>query len=66
MDRAGLPAIDGVEFAEAATVMLKAGSDAVVRPSLTLMMMLLWVPVALCVPASVPVEVEKVAQLGLF
>ena len=67
-ERAGEPLITGalLEVVELETIMLKAPNEVVALPSLTLMMMLLWVPVAVGVPASVPVEVEKVAQLGLF
>lgn len=67
-ERAGEPLITGalLEVVELETMMLKAPNEVVALPSLTLMMMLLWVPVAVGVPASVPVEVEKVAQLGLF
>jgi hypothetical protein len=66
--RDGEPLIVGalLVVVELDTVMLKALKEVVALPSLTLMMMLLWVPVALGVPAKVPVEVEKVAQLGLF
>jgi hypothetical protein len=66
-ERAGEPLIAGALFELAAdTVMLNALSDVFVLPSLTLMMMLLWVPLALGVPERVPVDVENVAQLGLF
>ena len=52
----------------AATLIENAGSDAVVLPSLTVMMMLLYVPTAALggVPQIFPVAVLKVIQLGLF
>jgi len=48
-------------------VIAKAGNDAVPPlPSLTEITMLLFVPVALGVPESLPVDVLKVAHDGLF
>src|SRR5512138_732464 len=58
----------GALFDEVAadTVIVNADNDFESVPSLTLMTMLLCVPVAVGVPDNVPVEVEKLAQLGLF
>ena len=67
---AGVPLIVGRSFVfEAAlTRMLNAGSDALSRPSLTLITMLLNVPTCALVgvPLRRPVEVLNVAQLGRF
>ena len=48
------------------TVMVNGVSDAVVLPSLTLMMMLENVPAAVGVPLNVPVLVAKEAHSGRF
>jgi hypothetical protein len=52
----------------AATLIEKAGSEAVAWPSLTVITMLLYVPTALLVgvPQILPVAVLNVIQLGLF
>jgi hypothetical protein len=67
-DVAGVPLIVGALFdgVAADTVIVNADNDFESLPSLTLMMILLCVPVAVGVPDNVPVEVEKLAQLGLF
>ncbi len=46
--------------------MLKAGSDLLALPSLTLMTMLVYVPVVCGTPDNRPVLVLKFAQYGLF
>ena len=67
-DVVGAPLIVGGLFVAAAlvTVMLNGASDALLRPSLTEIAMLLNVPAsALCgVPRSVPVAVSKAAHAG--
>ncbi len=62
---AGLPEMVGGRLA-GFTTMPKAGSDALAEPSLTLMTMLRYGPIALAagVPASRPVLVLKVAHAG--
>src|SRR5262245_10935378 len=67
-DVAGAPLIVGALLAAAAavTVMLNGASDALLRPSLAEITMLLKVPAfALCgVPCSVPLAVSKLAHAG--
>jgi hypothetical protein len=65
---AGVPLIVGAPFELSLTRIENAGSDAVARPSLTVMTMLLEVPTfaLVGVPLKRPVEVLKVAQLGRF
>ena len=63
----GVPLIVGAELpAAAVTAMLNAGSHAILRPSLTPMVMLPYVPaLALCgVPCSCPFVRLKVAHAG--
>jgi hypothetical protein len=48
------------------TVMVKAASEALACPSLTLIRMLENVPAAVGVPANLPFEAVNVAQAGLF
>lgn len=54
--------IFGAEFAR--EVIAKAGSVAVLLPSLTLMVMFEKVPATVGVPVSVPLHLSKLAQLG--
>jgi hypothetical protein len=64
----GVPPIFGAEFVveEPETVMLNVGREALVTPSVAVMMMLENTPVAEGVPESLPVEVLKVAHDGLL
>src|SRR6185503_15238233 len=62
----GVPEIVGARFGAASTVIVNAGSDALAVPSPTLITMLPKAPAAVGVPASRPVAVLKVAQLGRF
>ena len=65
----GVPLIVGarlVGVVGAFTVIEKAPKDALARPSLTLMRILLCVPPWVGVPLNRPVEVLKLAQLGRF
>ena len=64
--RTGVPEIVGARFVEPLTAIENAGSAVLTRPSLTLMMMLPKVPVAVGVPLKRPVVVLKVAQAGRF
>ena len=48
------------------TVIVKAGSEAVVLPSLTVMTMLACVAAVVGVPLSAPVDVLKLAHVGLL
>ncbi len=64
-DVAGVPEITGARLATALTTMLNVGSETDVVPSLTLILMLENVPVAVGVPASLPVLVLNEAHAGL-
>ena len=65
-DRAGDPLIFGAVLVELAalTAMENTGSDAVVLPSLTEILMFENVPVAVGLPVSLPVDVLNVAHDG--
>src|SRR5688572_44894 len=58
--------VPGAALAGADTTMLNAPRDALARPSLTPITMLLAVPAAVGVPESSPVRALNAAQLGLF
>jgi hypothetical protein len=64
---AGVPEIVGATFGTAATVIANEGSDAVARPSFTLMTMPDVVPTFAVdgVPLNRPVDVLNVAQVGM-
>jgi hypothetical protein len=64
----GVPEITGALLAGALTVMEKAGNDLLALPSLTLMMMLEYVPTCcdVGVPDSLPVVLLNKAHAGLF
>jgi hypothetical protein len=61
-----VPLMTGARLVEPETEIEKARSEAVARPSLTPITMLLVVPDAVGVPLRRPVEVLNVAQLGRF
>ena len=61
-----MPEIVGGRLGGAATAIVNAGSEALAAPSLTLITMLAKLPAAVGVPASRPVVVLNVAQLGRF
>src|SRR5262245_57489442 len=60
----GVPEIVGARFGAAVTLIVKAGRDALTRPSLTLMTMLENVPAAGVGSARRPVDGVNVAQVG--
>ena len=64
----GVPLIVGAVFGTSCTTIVKAGSDAATRPSLTEIRTLANVPMSLApgVPLSAPVDVLKLAQTGRF
>jgi hypothetical protein len=68
VDVRGVPLIVGAPLFDARTVTVKAGSDAVTRPSLTLITMFGNVPTfaAVGVPVSRPVDVLKLIHDGRF